>query len=113
MCVCIGYVKVIPEKGAYLPIIHGMDLWLLERNFILLNETIRDLPLNLTLTFRSLSPLYWMIQSQLNDVWNPQDAKHMNPLLVIQSQSKRETFMFKVKQSAYTCMYVHVCNFFL
>jgi hypothetical protein len=93
----IGKLKILPEDGLYLPVLDALDIWLLERNYNLLNETSMKNPtLNLTLSLNSLSIFWWTIQSQLGEIWNPSGDTPMNPLLALQKQSKSETFMLKV-----------------
>lgn len=95
----LGHIVPLPEEGLYLPILYPSDMWLLERNYVLLNDTLRNQPLNLTLTFNSLNMLWWSVQAQLQDLWNPSDETPVNPLFALQSHSKKEAFLLKVKKA--------------
>lgn len=89
------FIVPLPEEGVYIPVLHPSDMWLLERNYILLNETLRNQPLNLTLSFNGINMLWWSVQAQLGELWNPSGEGPVNPLMALQTHSKRETFMLK------------------
>ena len=89
-------IKVLPEEGVFLPILQPSDMWLLERNYVLLNETQLMNPVfNLTLTLNSLNMFWWSIQSQFSEIWNPSSEQSTNPWIALQRQSQGETFMLK------------------
>eukprot|EP01068_Selenidium_serpulae_P015673 Selendium_serpulae@DN6231_c4_g1_i4.p1 len=45
------HMKLHPASSVYHPIIFPSDFWSMERDYIILNETLKDVPLNLTLTW--------------------------------------------------------------
>ncbi|PFH35493.1 cleft lip and palate transmembrane protein 1 (clptm1) protein [Besnoitia besnoiti] len=80
-------VVVRPADAAYEPVLFHSDFWLLEKNFVPLNETLADRPLNLTLSFGVGSIHGWLVQEQLGAALEHQQRLGL--------QSTREAMMFK------------------
>ncbi|KFH00443.1 cleft lip and palate transmembrane protein 1 (clptm1) protein [Toxoplasma gondii VAND] len=80
-------IAIRPADAAYDPVLFHSDFWLLERNFVPLNETLAGLPLNLTLSFGIGSVHGWLVQEQLGAAFEQQQRMGL--------QSNREAMMFK------------------
>lgn len=102
----LDYIKILPERGLYHPIVAPSDVWLLEKNFVLLNETLADQPLNLTISFNTVNLMWWSLQAQLMDLWSSKTKKIettattstnslFNTKQFFQPVDRREMFMLK------------------
>ncbi|CBZ52256.1 hypothetical protein NCLIV_020430 [Neospora caninum Liverpool] len=80
-------IAVRPADAAYEPVVFHSDFWLLERNFVPLNATLAEHPLNLTLSFGVGSVHGWLVQEQLGAAFEHQQRMGL--------QSNREAMMFK------------------
>ncbi|CDI81031.1 cleft lip and palate associated transmembrane protein 1, putative, partial [Eimeria acervulina] len=73
--------------GEYEPMIYISDFWLIEKNFIPINDTLVEEPPKLTVSFGVGSVHAWLLQSQMAGVQQQQQQLGL--------QSERESFMFK------------------
>jgi len=87
------WLKASPSEGVYHPIIYPSDFWSLERDYILLNGTLRSEALPLVLSWNILNNWAFTLQSQMADTWDTQSTKP-NPFQ-FQTHTRREKFMFK------------------
>eukprot|EP00918_Siedleckia_nematoides_P054121 GHVU01118194.1.p1 GENE.GHVU01118194.1~~GHVU01118194.1.p1 ORF type:complete len:478 (+),score=77.77 GHVU01118194.1:671-2104(+) len=99
------HITIVPSKGAYLPVIFPSDFWALERQYVPLNDTLKDSPVQLHLTFNLMSQWLFTLQSQLQESWAPtpspsptttSQAESALSALTFQTHTRKETFMFKV-----------------
>eukprot|EP00918_Siedleckia_nematoides_P054118 GHVU01118186.1.p1 GENE.GHVU01118186.1~~GHVU01118186.1.p1 ORF type:complete len:593 (+),score=99.29 GHVU01118186.1:671-2449(+) len=98
------HITIVPSKGAYLPVIFPSDFWALERQYVPLNDTLKDSPVQLHLTFNLMSQWLFTLQSQLQESWAPtpspsptttSQAESALSALTFQTHTRKETFMFK------------------
>jgi len=80
--------KTYPESGVYAPYLYVSDFWLLEKDFVPLNDTLADSLLNLTLTYETVSLWKWSIQAQMVDQWSNQGEWGI-------TDTQRDSFMLK------------------
>eukprot|EP00923_Selenidium_pygospionis_P006907 GHVN01011882.1.p1 GENE.GHVN01011882.1~~GHVN01011882.1.p1 ORF type:complete len:769 (+),score=170.80 GHVN01011882.1:85-2391(+) len=103
------HLRTHPSLGLYQPVVFATEFWTLEKDYIVLNETLAGLPLNLTASWNTYPPWLFLIQQQLLSSWCPETEagtpivggaaqlapKQASPLASMQVQTRRELFMFK------------------
>jgi len=77
-----------PELGVYTPHLYLSDFWLLEKEYTPLNETLAESPLNLTLSYETISLWKWSLQTQMADQWMQQSEWGL-------TDTQRDSFMLK------------------
>lgn len=80
--------KKFPDLGLYQPYLYLSDFWLLEKDYVLLNATLVDRPLNLTLSYSVASLFVWSMQAQMADQWMVQGEWGL-------TDTQRDSFMLK------------------
>eukprot|EP00928_Gymnodinium_smaydae_P023842 TRINITY_DN19510_c0_g2_i1.p1 TRINITY_DN19510_c0_g2~~TRINITY_DN19510_c0_g2_i1.p1 ORF type:complete len:692 (+),score=179.07 TRINITY_DN19510_c0_g2_i1:104-2077(+) len=80
--------KTLPEEGVYQPFLYMSDFWLLEKDYLALNESVADQRLNVTLSYSVASLMAWTIQTQMNDQWTTKSEWGL-------ADSQRDSFMLK------------------
>ena len=65
-----GYVKIDPLTNSYYPGIYLSDYWLLKKELVMVNETVKDL--NLSLHFNTYSLHYMIMQRNFEEQWKTQ-----------------------------------------
>lgn len=80
--------RPLPKHGVYQPYLWISDFWLLEKDYLPLNETLIGQRLNLTLSY-SVAPMWvWQVQTQMADKWTEQGEWGI-------TDSQRDSFMMK------------------
>eukprot|EP00929_Paragymnodinium_shiwhaense_P046131 TRINITY_DN23498_c0_g1_i1.p1 TRINITY_DN23498_c0_g1~~TRINITY_DN23498_c0_g1_i1.p1 ORF type:complete len:644 (-),score=116.92 TRINITY_DN23498_c0_g1_i1:109-2040(-) len=79
---------IFPEEGYYQPMLYISDFWLLEKDYVPLNSTLKDGVLNLTLSYSIASLWVWSLQTQMAEQWMTQGEWGI-------SDTQRDSFMLK------------------
>lgn len=80
--------KKFPDLGIYQPQLFISDFWLLEKDYLELNETLQNRTLNLTLSYSAVSLFAWSMQVQTAEQWMQQSEWGI-------SDTQRDSFMLK------------------
>eukprot|EP00747_Dinoflagellata_sp_TGD_P021579 gnl/TRDRNA2_/TRDRNA2_128581_c0_seq1.p1 gnl/TRDRNA2_/TRDRNA2_128581_c0~~gnl/TRDRNA2_/TRDRNA2_128581_c0_seq1.p1 ORF type:complete len:663 (+),score=127.18 gnl/TRDRNA2_/TRDRNA2_128581_c0_seq1:53-1990(+) len=80
--------KGYPDKGIYQPSLYVSDFWLLEKDYLKLNETLAEQRLNLTLEYNPVTLWAWSMQAQMQEQWMVQGEWGM-------TDTQRDSFMLK------------------
>ncbi|CEL95691.1 unnamed protein product [Vitrella brassicaformis CCMP3155] len=75
------------SAGVYHPVLYPSDFWLLEKDYVPLNDTLKGEPLTVTFTWDVISAWLWSIEVQMTDTWSMQSQWGMH--------TRRESFMLK------------------
>jgi len=77
-----------PDLGIYKPYLYVSDFWLLEKDYVALNESLAESPLNLTLSYSTVGLLVWSMQAQMAEQWTQQGEWGV-------MDTQRDSFMLK------------------
>merc|ERR1719350_550705 len=80
--------KAYEALDMYQPYLYLSDFWLLEKEYIPLNNTLLGAKLNLTLTYSMATMWSWSIQSQMAEQWMTQGEFGLQ-------DTQRDSFMLK------------------
>lgn len=80
--------KAYPREGFYQPYLYMSDFWLLEKDYMVLNESLAGQRLNMTLTYSIASSWAWSLQAQMLDQWSAQGEWGI-------TDTQRDSFMLK------------------
>eukprot|EP00434_Breviolum_minutum_P024669 symbB.v1.2.021785.t1/scaffold1902.1/size96554/7 len=80
--------KKFPDLGIYQPQLFISDFWLLEKDYLEVNETLQNRTLNLTLSYSAVSLFAWSMQVQMAEQWMQQSEWGI-------SDTQRDSFMLK------------------
>jgi len=80
--------KLFPDLGIYQPMLYVSDFWLLEKDYMALNETLAGQPLNLSISYYPASLWVWSIQAQMAEQWMVQGEYGI-------TDPQRDSFMLK------------------
>lgn len=68
----LNHYRVEKNSGRYFPTVYFEYFWMLQDNMILLNETVSEVPLEIS--FKHLSLFRWQLQSQMEVAWKQQHS---------------------------------------
>mmetsp|Transcript_94977 Transcript_94977/g.188135 ORF Transcript_94977/g.188135 Transcript_94977/m.188135 type:complete len:627 (+) Transcript_94977:109-1989(+) len=80
--------KLFRDLGIYQPMLYVSDFWLLEKDYLALNETLAGQPLNLSLSYYPASLWVWSLQAQMAEQWTTQSEWGV-------TDTQRDSFMLK------------------
>jgi len=79
---------VYKDLGVYQPYLYLSDFWLLEKDYLPLNESLTGRRLNLSLSYSTASLFAWTIQAQMAEQWMVQGEWGL-------TDTQRDSFMLK------------------
>lgn len=79
-----------PELGVYQPFLYVSDFWLLEKDYVPLNESLEGQRMEISLSFSAIKQWSWIMQMQMGDQWSTQDASEWSL-----TDTQRDAFMVK------------------
>jgi len=80
--------RLYPDLGIYQPMLYVSDFWLLEKDYLGLNETLAGQPLNLSISYYPASLWVWSLQAQMAEQWMKQGEWGV-------TDTQRDSFMLK------------------
>ncbi|CAK0901057.1 unnamed protein product [Prorocentrum cordatum] len=80
--------QAFPKLGVYQPYLYLSDFWLLEKDYLLLDSTLKGTAFNLTLTYSAASMLAYASQTQMTEQWAVKSEWGL-------TDTQRDSFMVK------------------
>eukprot|EP00441_Pelagodinium_beii_P027617 CAMPEP_0197677498 /NCGR_PEP_ID=MMETSP1338-20131121/88504_1 /TAXON_ID=43686 ORGANISM="Pelagodinium beii, Strain RCC1491" /NCGR_SAMPLE_ID=MMETSP1338 /ASSEMBLY_ACC=CAM_ASM_000754 /LENGTH=557 /DNA_ID=CAMNT_0043258325 /DNA_START=14 /DNA_END=1684 /DNA_ORIENTATION=+ len=80
--------KLFKTEGVYQPYLYVSDFWLLEKDYLPLNATLADRPMNLSITYSMIGLFSWSVQLQMAEQWMQQSEWGL-------TDTQRDSFMLK------------------
>jgi len=80
--------KAFPDLEMYQPYLYVSDFWLLEKDYIPMNDSLTARRLNMTLSHSPISVWAWSLQAQMTDQWTVQGGMGI-------TDTQRDSFMLK------------------
>lgn len=77
-----------PDQGYYQPFLYMSDFWLLEKDYMPLNESLTGQKLNMTLSYSIATAWAWSLQAQMLEQWSAQGEWGL-------TDTQRDSFMLK------------------
>ena len=84
------YIKQHPELALYEPYLYTSDFWLMEKDYKALNKSLIGQPLELSVSYSSISIFSWSMQSQMIDQWTTASSSEWSL-----TDTQRDSFMIK------------------
>lgn len=82
--------RAMPIRGQYQPYLYISDFWLLEKDYIVVNTTLKGQMLNLSLSYSMITMWSWNLQMQMSE-----QKKETAKVSTFASSSQRDSFMMK------------------
>jgi len=84
------HMRGFPELGVYQPYLYVSDFWLMEKDYMPLNESLAEQPVNLTIRYYPIGLFPWTMQNQMADQWMAQSSSEWSL-----TDTQRDSFMAK------------------